>query len=287
MVEGIRSVVRERIDCWVVVISEPSGNQFEAILQVEVFWFLAYYFLEPLYASHCHLDAYHHVEDQIPIFVSNEHHWSLGIFYSFVYVLESVFRFFYLKIKFLHFLLQRLVNMLGLPNNFINFFFNKLQFLLQSLNSTVLIQILELIFLILVPKVRFSAGIAVVFAEPKVFLLFESANMSPRFIEHFLWLSKFGALSFIHFWFFEDRCAYIGQSWRTLLKSYRLVEHRLLIRHVKNSLLDLMDLLDNFVENSFRIVVFLADEDVGNPLSDKLEWLTVIFVFIELISIVF
>ena len=169
-----------------VVISEPSGDQFETILQVEVFWLLAYDFLEPLYASHCHLDAYHHVEDQIPILVSDEHHRSLGVFYSFVHVLESVFWFFYLEIKFLHFLLQRLVNVLGLPNNFINFFFNKLQFFLQSLNSTVLIQIFQLIFLILVAKVRFSAGITVIFAEPKIFLLFESANMSPRFIEHFL-----------------------------------------------------------------------------------------------------
>ena len=247
MIEGIGSVVREGIDCWVVIISEPSGNQFEAIFQTEVFWFLAYYFLESLYASHCHLNAYHHVENQIPILVSNEHHWSLGIFYSSVHVLESIFRFFNLEIKFLHFLFQRFVYMLGLPNNFINFLFNKLQFLFQSLNSTVLIQIFKLIFLIFVSKVRFSAGIAVVFAEPKVFLLFESTNMSSSFIEHFLRLSKFGAFCFIHFWFFEDRRAYIRQSWRTLLKSYRLVEHRLLIRHIKNSLLDLMDLLDNFV----------------------------------------
>ena len=48
-----------------------------------------------------------------------------------------------------------------------------------------------------------------------------------------------------------------------------------------------MNLLDNLVENSFWIVIFLADEDVCNPLSDKLEWLAVILVFIELSSIVF
>ena len=48
-----------------------------------------------------------------------------------------------------------------------------------------------------------------------------------------------------------------------------------------------MYLFDDFVENSMRVIFPLTDEDVSHTLSNEIKWFTVVFVFIEIVGVVF
>ena len=48
-----------------------------------------------------------------------------------------------------------------------------------------------------------------------------------------------------------------------------------------------MDLFDDFEENSFRVIILLADKNISNSLCNKLKRLAVIFVLIKFRSVVF
>ena len=48
-----------------------------------------------------------------------------------------------------------------------------------------------------------------------------------------------------------------------------------------------MNLFDNFEENSFRVIILLADKNISNSLCNKLKRLAVIFVLIKFRSVVF
>lgn len=63
VVEGVGSIVGEGVNGGVVfLIAEPSGDQFEVILEVEVLRLLVDHLLEASHAPHRHLDADHHVQ---------------------------------------------------------------------------------------------------------------------------------------------------------------------------------------------------------------------------------
>ncbi len=71
MVEGIGGVVSEGVDGGgVLLIAEPSWNQFEVVFEFEVFGLLVNHLLEAPYRPHCHLDPDHHVKHQVPVVVS-------------------------------------------------------------------------------------------------------------------------------------------------------------------------------------------------------------------------
>ena len=62
MVEGVRGVVGKRKDSGIVVfIAEAFGDQLKVVLQAEILRLFVDHLLEAFYASHCHLDANHHV----------------------------------------------------------------------------------------------------------------------------------------------------------------------------------------------------------------------------------
>jgi hypothetical protein len=48
-----------------------------------------------------------------------------------------------------------------------------------------------------------------------------------------------------------------------------------------------MNLFDDFIENGLRIIIFLANEDISNTLSDKLKRFAIIFVFVESSCVIF
>ena len=91
MIEGVGSVVSERIDCLcIVLVAEAAWDELEIILQTEVFGLFADHLLEAADAANGHLDANHHVENEIPIVVAEEDHLSLTVLYSFVHVACSL-----------------------------------------------------------------------------------------------------------------------------------------------------------------------------------------------------
>ena len=291
MIKGVRCVVRKWVYGRTAVISKSTWNQLEAVFETEIFGLLADDFLQSFNASDCHLNTNHHVEYHVPVLISNENHASLCIFYPFVYILEGIFRFFNFEVEFLHFLFYVLVNSFGLADYLINLFLNKLELFLKSQNSTILIHLFEFSSSITISKVRFSASITILFHFFIIAFLFE---INFLFMMCFcsiviVWLSWTTAFCFVQSWFSKN-----GRSWSTkreslrrLLKPDRFVHKRLLIRHVENSVLDLVYLLDYFVKDSLGVVVLLANEDISNSLSDKLKRLAVVFILIQLRGIVF
>ena len=64
VVEGLWGIVSEATNLRdIFFITESPGHQFEVVFEVEVFGFFVDHFLVASDTSHCHLDAYHHVED--------------------------------------------------------------------------------------------------------------------------------------------------------------------------------------------------------------------------------
>jgi hypothetical protein len=91
VVEGVGGVVREGVDGGgVLLISEPSGDQFEIVLESEIFGFFVDHLLEAAYAPHCHLDADHHVEDEVPVVVANEDHVAFVLVGAFMHVFDRL-----------------------------------------------------------------------------------------------------------------------------------------------------------------------------------------------------
>lgn len=97
----------------------------------------------------------------------------------------------------------------------------------------------------------------------------------------------FGLLCAVVFRLFEERDIEMRQDVRVLLHTDGLVEVGFLVAHVEHGILDIVELFDDFEEDCFRVVVFVSDEDICHAMSDELEGLHVVFVFIERRNIVF
>ena len=111
MVESVGSIVSKRVNCcMVVIISKSTRNQLKAILQIEVFGFLANDLLETFDTPNCHLNSDHHVEDHVPVIISNKDHLSFSFLDSFVNVLESFLLLSILEVSLFHFLLNIVVD---------------------------------------------------------------------------------------------------------------------------------------------------------------------------------
>ena len=75
MIECLRGVIGKAANLRVsFLVAEPSRNQFEVVLEVEVFGFFINHLLIASDTSDCHLDSDHHVEDKIPVIIAKEHH---------------------------------------------------------------------------------------------------------------------------------------------------------------------------------------------------------------------
>lgn len=92
MVESVWRVVREGINRRLVLFAaEPSGDQFEVVLEFEVFGLFVNHFLEPFHTPDSHLNTDHHIQNHVPIVVPEENHISLGCRGLFVHVLYRLF----------------------------------------------------------------------------------------------------------------------------------------------------------------------------------------------------
>lgn len=132
MVEGIRRIVCKRTDSRMIIfISESSRDQLKTIFQPKILRFFANYFLKSFAATHCDLNAYHHVENQIPILITDENHVPLSIFDTFMNIFGCTLILGPFKLRFfLKLLFDDLVDIFGLLYNLVYFFFNELEFFL-------------------------------------------------------------------------------------------------------------------------------------------------------------
>ena len=87
VVERVRCVVCEREDrrC-VSLVAKPPRYELKVVLQSEILGVVHHHFLQSPDASHRHLDANHHVKDQVPVFVPDEYHLAFPLTSTLVHV---------------------------------------------------------------------------------------------------------------------------------------------------------------------------------------------------------
>lgn len=98
VVECIGGIVSETADAGDIVLSsEPAGNQFEVILEIEVSRLLVDHLLVATYTPHCHLDTDHHIQHQVPVVIAEEYHVALrGVLSLCLHMMDVVFSLFLL-----------------------------------------------------------------------------------------------------------------------------------------------------------------------------------------------
>ena len=99
MIKSIWCIISERINSGLILlITESSRDKFKIIFELKVFRLFEYHLLITFYTSDSHLNTNHHVQNHVPVIITEKYHVSFSTFDFFMNILNCLFFLFFINL---------------------------------------------------------------------------------------------------------------------------------------------------------------------------------------------